>query len=336
MPKSSSWLSLWLTLCIITIVGMVLLGGYTRLSGAGLSIVEWRPISGILPPLNTQEWQQEFTLYQQTPEFTHVNMDMTLSAFKGIFWVEYLHRLLGRLLGLVFFIPFIFFWIKGALAKSTIYSLLWVGLLGTLQGLMGWYMVKSGLIKDPFVSPLRLMGHFLLAVWILGLLLRTLLRIKGKTSLLAPHFRKYTVFVLTLLLITMAYGALVAGLKAGLIYNTFPLMNGEILPDDAWYYHPTWKNFLENPTMVQFMHRAFSLLTLASIGGLFYIGFRSPTLKPLRRALIATLFIALLQICLGITTLLLQVPLPFALTHQAGALFLFLAILYLALRTKKN
>ena len=335
MTKSFSWLSLWLTVCLVTIMGIVLLGGYTRLSGAGLSIVEWKPISGILPPLNTEEWQHEFTQYQKTPEFSHVNMDMSLSAFKGIFWVEYLHRLLGRLIGLLFFIPFVFFWVKGALIKPMIYSFLWIGVLGSCQGFMGWYMVKSGLVKDPFVSPLRLMVHFLLAVWILGLLFRILLRLKEKTSLLAPHFHKYTVFVLTLLLITMGYGALVAGLKAGLIYNTFPLMNGEILPEDAWYYHPLWKNFLENPTMVQFIHRAFSVLTFASIGGLAYIGFRSSALKSLRSALILTLFIACMQIFLGITTLLLQVPLPFALAHQAGALLLFLTILYLSLRTKK-
>lgn len=324
---------IWLYACIFLTCFMVLLGGYTRLSGSGLSMVDWRPISGILPPLSDQAWDSEFQNYQKTPEFQQVNFEMTVDGFKGIFLVEYFHRTMGRLLGLVFILPFLFFYFKNYLPPRIAGTLVVAFFLGGMQGALGWYMVKSGLIDHPMVSPLRLAAHLSLALLIINLLLRTAFRYAGVVPLKNAHFHRYSNLVLGVIICTIFYGALVAGHKAGLIYNTFPLMNGEFLPDDAWFQHPLWMNFTENPTMVQFMHRMFALFTTIVICALSYIGFRSKSLIALRAPLLFLMIAVFLQVMLGILTLLTFVSMHAALTHQMGALILFMIVTYISYKT---
>ncbi len=319
----------WLLVCCALIYGMVVLGGYTRLSGSGLSMVTWNPIFGVLPPLTETEWQKDFALYQQYPEYQKVNQHMNLSGFKQIYLVEYAHRLLGRLLGLVFFLPLVYFLWRGWLTRPWLYRLGFAFVLGGLQGVLGWYMVKSGLVNDPHVSPYRLTAHLMLAVLIYGYLLWlvfTLLlpRRDPVSATLAWASRGLVVLVL----LTMSFGGLVAGLKAGLRHNTFPGMGGQWLPPDAWIMQPLWLNILENPSMVQFTHRWLGLLTLMAALGLWAWAWR------LGRARWASLVlgVALLQVILGIWTLLWVVPLPLANLHQAVGLGLLTVTLLAAQR----
>jgi cytochrome c oxidase assembly protein subunit 15 len=302
---------------------MVLVGGYTRLNHAGLSIVQWKPVTGIFPPLCTSQWDHEFSLYQQSPEFQKVNFSMTLEDFKSIFWIEYIHRLMGRLLSLFFFLPGLYFMIKKAIPLKIIKQLAFISLLGCLQGVMGWYMVKSGLIDNPMVSPYRLATHLMLAILIYALLARTAFSLQSYSKASAPPLKHYGVLVLTLLTCTTFYGALVAGLKAGFIYNTFPLMEGTFLPPEAWYLRPVYRNFLENPTMVQFIHRMLALLTFCSLFLFYRMSRRFALPVTLKKAILFLLFGGVLQISLGITTLLLTVPKEIALAHQGSAILLF-------------
>ena len=320
----------WISLVIGLLIFMILLGGYTRLMGAGLSIVEWAPLTGILPPFSTLQWHDAFAAYQATPEFHQVNPDISLFDFQHLFWIEYAHRLLGRLIGLVFLGPLVIFWRKKLIPRPQLRSIVLVLGLGALQGLMGWLMVKSGLLDAPHVSPLRLAFHLILAVAIVGILWNTRFQLVGEPHTPAPHLHRYARMALTLSFVTLFYGALVAGSKAGWIYNTFPFMGDDFLPPDAWALRPIWANFFENPTMIQFMHRVLALLTFTSLMGLFYIGRH----KNIRRLLLLVGGIGVAQVGLGITTLLLQVPLWAGLLHQLGGILLILALLRVTARTR--
>jgi cytochrome c oxidase assembly protein subunit 15 len=330
-------MGLWLLTCCAMVFAMVVIGGVTRLTHSGLSMVEWKPLIGVLPPLSELEWQRVFGLYQATPEYHAVNAGMSLSEFQGIFWWEWFHRLFAHLIGVVFIVPFLWFWARGAIRRSLMPRLLGLFLLGGLQGLVGWFMVASGLVDRPSVSHYRLAAHLSTAMLIFTLMLwqaLTLLQPEARsgTHAQARSLRRHLALALGLALVTLFWGALVAGLHAGLIYNTFPLMNGALLPGEAWFYRPALINIVENPPTVQFCHRWLALTTGAVVLA-YWVRTR------LRRAdlaagtrRIANLLGAMvgIQIGLGITTLLLAVPVPVAVGHQAGA-FLLMALLVWAL-----
>jgi heme a synthase len=337
-------ISIWLLLCCLMVVMMVVVGGYTRLSQSGLSIVDWRPITGALPPLIEADWQAEFEKYQQSPEFIKKNFHFSLAEFKQIFLVEYYHRLLGRIAGIVFFIPFLFFTLKKWLPRKLVFYLAGVFLIGGLQGLIGWLMVKSGLNDNPHVSPYKLVMHLLTALVIFSLLWRKFLEVitsachseRSEESKILHYaqndkiggYRKLNTIFLTFLFIQIAYGGFVAGLHAGLVYNTFPLMNGNYLPENMWFMKPAIINIFENHGTVQWIHRvnAIILLFIAFISEMCLL--KSTNLK-LKLGTMLLVGLVLLQIILGAYTLINQVPILAGLFHQLMAVIILANALYL-------
>lgn len=319
----------WIGACALIVALMVVVGGYTRLSGSGLSITEWKPIHGVIPPLSAAEWEEEFAAYKQIPQFAQVNFDMTVETFKSIYWPEYYHRLLGRALGFVFLFPFVFFIAKKALTPRFALRTLGIFALGGAQGLVGWVMVQSGLTDQPYVSHVKLAAHLGLAFLIFALLLWALLDVMspwGKKEQPSPSRKEVVVWpavLLLLLYIQIIFGAFLAGLHGGLIYNTFPTMNSEWLPAGIWAERPWWMNPLENVTTIQFIHRWLGkALVILTIFWWCCSG-RRVTTKPLKRIGNAALAVVLLQFALGVATLLHMVPLSLALLHQFVALVLF-------------
>lgn len=321
---------LWLLSGIFLVTAMVVVGGITRLTGSGLSIVEWNLISGTLPPLSEAEWLHTFEQYKQFPEYQKLKSGMTLAGFKGIFWWEYLHRLLGRFIGLVFIVPFLYFLLRGKLSGWLIRRLVAILLLGMAQGAMGWIMVKSGLSDMPHVSHYRLAAHLTLALLLIGFLLWTV------ADLLSPRTRKngptaaltgMSWLVLSLILVQIVFGAFVAGLKSGFSYNTFPLMEGELFPSHTIGYI-SWSNVLDNGVAVQFIHRWFALLVLGIIMLFWYRSRRNQTNAIAKRIIRLLLLTGMAQVALGIATLLLAVPVTLGVLHQLVAVVLFgLAVL---------
>ena len=326
-PQSTNdqLIALWLFAIALMVFIMVVLGGVTRLTESGLSMVEWRPVTGWLPPLSDTEWLRVFEKYQVSPEFKKINSDMTVSEFKGIFWLEYLHRLWGRLIGIAFFVPFVFFLIKGWVQARQIVVLSSLFVLGGLQGGMGWFMVKSGLVDRPDVSQYRLAAHLILALIIYGWLIWCGLSFwqgqQDKSSLF-PSLRRYSLCVVGLVFVTAFSGALVAGLDAGLSYNTFPLMDGELIPDGLFSLSPFYLNFFENRLTVQFDHRVMAIVTFASILHFWMVAKKTASPVISIRPIHWLAVIACLQVGLGISTLLLVVPITLGALHQAGALVL--------------
>lgn len=323
----------WLISCCFMVFIMVVIGGITRLTGSGLSMVEWKPLIGAIPPLNEAAWLDVFEKYQQSPEFKHVNHDMDLEGFKQIFFWEWFHRLWGRLIGLVYFIPFVYFLCRKQLPMKYLGQFIGFFILGGLQGLMGWYMVKSGLVDNPAVSQYRLAAHLLLAFLIFGVMLRMALRLGLKPHekhLRYPPLRLHMLVCFAFVTLTIIWGALVAGLDAGLIYNTFPLMGGGLWPSEIWHLSPFWLNFFENHAMVQFTHRLLAVTTAVAI--LAYVARSSAFEKPKRcHYAFASLAIAVgLQVLLGIATLLSHVHLHVAVTHQAFAFVLLGCLIWTA------
>lgn len=318
------------------ILGMVLIGGLTRLTGSGLSIVEWKPITGVFPPLTQNDWLIEFSKYQTSPEFQKINFGMTLQEFKSIFFLEYIHRLWGRLIGIALLIPTFLMIIKSQHRElKYLLGALWI--LGLMQGLMGWVMVKSGLSHDPHVSPYRLSAHLFLGLMIFGVVLwMTLMLYKNKlihNAIKSPQdtflfLRRGSALALSLVLFTALLGGLVAALKAGLVYNTFPLMGGNLIPHEFLTQFPWWKDLLENPVSVQFLHRLFAITTGLFCGGLWVYQriLKMPT--PLSMAFNGMGVAVLIQFLLGIMTLLFGVPLLLALLHQGVAFLLFGSLVY--------
>jgi heme a synthase len=329
----------WLMLCALLVVMMVLVGGYTRLSGSGLSITTWRPIHGTLPPLNEIEWQEEFDAYRASPQYQKVNKGMSMEEFRAIFWPEYFHRLLGRMVGLVFFVPFVFFMMRKSLSARFAWRLAGIFALGGLQGLMGWLMVKSGLVDMPRVSHIRLAAHLGLALLILSCILWAWLDIvQPKRNANANHtaVRWYKIWFFFMCL-QIVLGAFMAGLHAGLIYNTYPTMNGQWIPDGLFSMSPIYMNFFENITMVQFMHRKLALVV--AFGFLFWWYCHRAYVRNLTliKACAAVALIIAIQFALGVLTLLHQSPLALALTHQMVAVaLLMLAVVLLHGLTGKN
>jgi cytochrome c oxidase assembly protein subunit 15 len=329
----------WLFICCAMVFAMVILGGVTRLTGSGLSMVEWDPIFGIIPPLDQETWQATFDLYKQSPEYLKINVGMDLAGFKQIYWFEFLHRLLGRLIGTVFLLPFLYFLFRGWVRRPLVPPLVGMFILGGLQGLLGWYMVKSGLVDNPHVSQYRLTAHLGLAVVIYGYMLYVALGLwfgtqhSGTTP---AGLRRATAILWTLVFITLLSGGFVAGLKAGHAYNTFPLMNGNLIPESLLMHKPLWRNFFENVATVQFDHRVLAITVLLGIVALWLAGRRKTLPGQTRLGLHLLLAAGLLQVGLGISTLLLRVPVALASLHQAGALLLFSIVLFLYHRMRYN
>jgi cytochrome c oxidase assembly protein subunit 15 len=322
--------AIWLLICCGLVFTMVVLGGFTRLTGSGLSMADWRPLMGWLPPLSDAEWQRVFDLYQQTPEFLKVNSHMDVGAFKSIFWLEFLHRLLGRTIGIVFFLPFVFFFVKGYIKAAEWPKYLLMFILGGMQGVLGWYMVKSGLVDNPHVSQYRLTAHlfaaFLIYAYMFWVAMSLLFPATGETR--HPWYRK-SLALTFLTSVTIVSGGFVAGLKAGKIYNTFPMMGDYWVPPGTMALEPFWRNFFDNMTTVQFDHRILAITTLIA-AVIFWLKARQADLPARSRpAVNALLHTAVLQVALGITTLLMSVPVILGATHQGVAMLLFTVSLYI-------
>jgi cytochrome c oxidase assembly protein subunit 15 len=321
----------------VAVYVMVVLGGVTRLTGSGLSMVKWEPIIGILPPMSLADWQQVFELYQQSPEFKLKNAQMDREGFKGIFWLEYWHRVLGRLIGIIFFVPLVWFIVRKKVDRHMVPKLVAMFVLGGLQGLLGWYMVKSGLVRDPHVSQYRLTAHLGLAFLIYAYMFWVALdllypRKTGNMPSGNTGLRRFSYLISILTFITVLSGGFVAGLKAGLAYNTFPTMNGQWVPDGLSSLEPAWRNLFENVTTVQFDHRLLAISLFVLILLFWLAGMRVGLSKRLRIGFNVLLVLLLIQVALGISTLLLYVPIALAATHQGGAVALFTAALYLSHR----
>ena len=308
----------WLIACAGMVFAMTVIGAITRLTESGLSMVEWRPLIGAIPPLSDAEWQRVFDLYRDTPEYRLRNAGMGLEAFKTIFFWEWLHRLWGRLIGVVFAVPFLWFWLRGRLPRGMAPKLFGLLVLGGLQGVLGWYMVQSGLIDRPSVSHYRLAAHLGLALVIYALLVWLILdAIRGGRPA-AARAGGHAWGTLGVLAVTIVWGAFVAGMDAGLAYNTWPLMGGVLLPPEAWALSPAWLNAVDNTAMVQFIHRWLGIVTLLAALSLAWGCVRND--RPGLGAAVAAASVA--QVGIGIATLLTAVAIPVAALHQAGAVVL--------------
>lgn len=329
--KQRRAIGVWLLAVAAMVFAMVVLGGFTRLTESGLSMVDWRPLTGWLPPLSQEAWEQAFGAYQQFPEYRKVNTGMTLADFKGIYWLEYLHRLWGRLIGVAFVVPFMFFLAKGWIDRALAWKLSGMFVLGGVQGVLGWYMVKSGLIDRPDVSQYRLVAHLGLALLIYGYILGVafgLLVPRRDAASASPASTRGAVAIAGLVFATAVAGGFVAGLDAGFAYNTFPLMDGELIPQHLFAATPTWRSFFEDVTTVQFTHRVLAMLTLLAVLA-FRWSLRGRHLAPAaRRAVNLLTRWVFAQFALGVATLLSIVAVPLAVAHQAGAIILWTLALW--------
>jgi cytochrome c oxidase assembly protein subunit 15 len=322
LDRNRRALRIWLGIVLLALVCLVLVGGATRLTNSGLSITEWKPIHGVIPPLTAAEWEEEFKLYQRIPEFQQLNSDMTVEDFKTIFWWEWAHRLIARGIGVIFALPLVFFWLTGMVERRLRWPLAGILALGGLQGFIGWWMVSSGLSVRTDVSQYRLAAHLVMACLIFAACMWIMRGLSPHSNDAAPteSSRAWAATIAIFALFQIYLGALVAGLDAGFAYNTWPLMDGAIIPSDLLIQNPAWINFFENPKTVQFIHRAgaYVLFALAFIN--MVVALRSaPQTTHARRAVVLFALVTL-QAAIGVATLLLQVPLHWGLLHQAGAL----------------
>jgi cytochrome c oxidase assembly protein subunit 15 len=318
-------LCVWLAVVLLFMLATIWTGGVTRLTDSGLSMVDWKPLMGVVPPISESDWQEKFIQYKQFPEYQQLNVGMSLNDFKWIFFWEYIHRMLARSIGIVFFIPFVFFLIRYKLPSPIKRRLGLLFVLGGCQGLLGWFMVKSGLQDVPYVSHLRLTAHLCLAVGIFGYMFWTLLNIwngvpGNKTTSSKKQLPTYVyVGFISLIYLQIAYGGLTAGLHAGLLYSTFPLMGGGIIPPDFWNLNPAWLNFFNYPPTVQWVHRTLGWLLFFFVHVLWF--FRTQRSTKIAHGLLVMVWI---QFGLGVITLLAHVPTSIASMHQIGALVLWI------------
>lgn len=320
----------WLVFVAAMVFAMVIVGGATRLTDSGLSITEWKPLLGAIPPLNETDWLAALEKYRQIPEYQLINKGMSLADFKFIYWWEWGHRFLGRAIGVAFFVPFVFFWLTGRLHKSLVPRLLLLFVLGGLQGALGWYMVMSGLVDRTDVSQYRLSAHLTLATVIFAAIVWTALGIGRDKRLPASTVTLgWSALALTVLIIAQtALGGFVAGLDAGLSHNTWPLMDGRVVPNGLMAMEPAWRNFFENVLTVQFQHRimAYVIALLALAHAAHAMSEQHP--PAVRMSGLAILFAVLAQIGFGIWTLLAHVPITLGLIHQGGALVVLAACVW--------
>lgn len=321
-PKNKILISNWLLSVAALVFAMIIIGAITRLTESGLSMVEWRPLIGALPPMSDAEWNRVFELYQQTPEFQKKNFWMGIDDFKNIFFWEWFHRFMGRFIGLAYGLPFFIFLFMKKIPGGYTLKLFGLLILGGSQGVLGWYMVKSGLVDNPSVSHYRLAAHLSVAFLILCLLIWTAMSIRGISRTSMPKLYAHGWAAMGFLIATIFWGAYVAGLDAGLVYNEFPKMGNGLMPPEMWQLQPYWVNFFENIPAVQFTHRwiaIFSALVILSLtihGAKKNAGWQFHALGTL----------VIIQVILGITTLLSGVWLPLAVAHQATAALLLVTL----------
>ncbi len=332
-------IAFWLLACSAVIFAMVALGGLTRLTHSGLSMVDWKPLTGWLPPLGLEAWQLEFENYQRFPEYQKLNQGMTLAEFKSIFWFEFSHRLLGRGIGVLYFVPFVFFLLRRRIDRQLLPRLLFLFVLGGLQGVLGWWMVKSGLVERPDVSHYRLTAHLGMAVLIMGYMVWLAVGLLLPRAVIADDrligLSRFAQVMALLVFVVILSGGLVAGLDAGFAYNTFPLMQGRLMPEGLFDLTPWYRNFGENLITVQFDHRWLALIALLAVVALWQQALRRGVTGSLRSAFHLVLILAVIQVGLGIATLVLVVPLSLAALHQAAALALFSMIVIAARATRQ-
>ncbi len=310
----------WLIGVAALVFIMVVVGGLTRLTESGLSITEWKPVTGALPPMSEQHWQDEFALYKQIPQYEIMNKGMTLAEFKTIYWWEWSHRFLGRLIGVAFLVPFLWFALTGRIERAMVPRLIFLFVLGGMQGVLGWWMVMSGLVERTEVSQYRLAAHLGLATLIYGALIWTALDMfHGRSTRFLSGLSKAALALIVLVFAQTILGAFVAGIRAGLIYNTWPLMAGAFIPDGLLKMSPLWHNFFENHLTVQFQHRIAAYLLLALAAWHAWSARKSDGARG------ANLLVAAVvaQAALGIWTVLWVVPIPLGAAHQAGAMVVF-------------
>lgn len=313
---------LWLWGCCFMVVAMMVIGAITRLTESGLSMVEWRPLIGALPPFSDPEWNRIFRLYKQTSQYQLANEGMTLGEFKTIFWWEFIHRLWGRLIGVVFAVPMLFFWITKRIPPGFLSHFIALFFLGGLQGVIGWWMVKSGFVDRTEVSQYRLTVHLGMAFAILGYLEWVALRLMARPRFCSPHpLRRAALAVLLLSSLTVLAGGLVAGSNAGMVYNTWPLMEGGLAPPTL--FGEGWISTFEDHGTIQFNHRVLAYITIAAILFLFIRSRRHALAGTAKRAVTALFHMVIFQAALGIATLMFVVPLPLAVLHQLGAAITF-------------
>jgi cytochrome c oxidase assembly protein subunit 15 len=332
--RSRRRVAVWLLSGCFLIFSMVVIGGITRLTGSGLSITEWAPIMGAIPPMNDQEWQVAFDKYKQIPQYEKINAHFELADFKAIFWWEYIHRLVGRLIGIVFLLPFAWFLLTKQLDKAMIRKSLLLFALGGLQGFLGWFMVKSGLTERTSVSHIRLAIHLITAFITFGFTWWYALQLLHPRALVPAgrNLRQLALATFSLLLAQIIYGAFVAGLHAGKMHNTFPLMSGQLFPSGGWYAENGIANIFDNPELVQFIHRFFAF-ALVAMAVLLYRLAGSLPLERVQRTALRWFYGALtLQFILGVLTILYQAPIVLASVHQVGAFFLFASMIYVLFR----
>ena len=318
----SGQIRIWLLSTIIMVILMILIGGVTRLTDSGLSMVEWRPLWGFLPPISQFEWNRVFELYMKSPEYIFKNKGMSLEEFKEIFFWEYFHRLWGRLIGIIFIIPLLFFIIVKKIPKSILSKLFLILFLGGLQGFIGWWMVKSGLVNDPTVSQYRLTIHLSNALLILSLLIWVYLDVKEGVSQIKPDF---SFFMFSILFITIIAGAFVAGMDAGLMYNEYPFMGDSLIPENYGEYQLL--DPFENPASAQFHHRHLALFTtLCTLFYCYKYYFESEDKKVKKLSLLISIVVCS-QFTLGIITLINMVPVHLGAIHQTGAVILFISLI---------
>jgi heme a synthase len=336
MQPSRKWVGLWLLAIALIILAMITIGGLTRLTGSGLSITEWDPIMGAIPPLSDAQWAEAFAKYQKIPQYLLENRGMSLEGFKGIFWWEWTHRLLGRLLGVAFFVPFTWFAWKGAIRKSDWPRMLLLFVLGGLQGFIGWWMVQSGLETRVSVSQYRLAIHLGAALLLLVAILWIALEYLRDLKTDKPKSAGRAFGLVALVYVQMLLGALVAGLHAGLIYNTWPDMNGRVFPEDPFFHRPWWINVFENPGLAQFDHRIGAYIVAGVAVWIFARGIQLAGYAKKSAKLVTG--ITAFQVGLGIFTLMLQAPEGLAALHQVTAAALLCAAVWHAyeLRHRPN
>lgn len=329
----------WLVVVAALVVCTLLVGGATRLTESGLSIVEWKPVTGTLPPLTEAEWTKQFEAYKTIPQYREMNSGMSLAEFKTIFWWEWAHRLLGRLIGAVFLLPFLWFLWRGVLSPDLKRKLWVIFALGGAQGAVGWWMVKSGLTERVSVSQYRLAAHFMLALFIFSAIVWTLRRLRNAPAFAVPaRLRITSRLLLGLVFLQLYFGALVAGLRAGRIFNTWPQIDGTFIPsaERLFFEKPWWRNFFDNTLTVQFSHRmiAYTLLVLAVAHVIDAI--RSRAAPDVIRGALWLLVAMVLQAAVGILTLLNHVPIDLGITHQAVAIVVLILALFQAERLGRS
>lgn len=340
--KNNKSIATWLFLICFMMFCMIALGGYTRLTGSGLSIMDWHPITGIIPPLSHAEWVREFDLYKTIPQYKILNDGFGLDGFKQIFWAEWSHRFLGRLIGLVLFIPLIWFIYKKMITRKLALLLFLFFILGALQARIGWFMVYSGFRENSTaVEPVRLVLHLSCALILYLAILWTALSLYNPIPDPLPASQAKPIRILlktdfVLLLITLIAGGFTAGTHAGKSFNTFPLMNGQLIPADYGRLSPFWLNWFENISTIQFDHRLLATLTVTLTLVTVYMGLKSALEKKTKEIFMMMGWAVLIQYALGITTLLLVVPVWAGTVHQAFAIILLTTITLALHRTQKN